>query len=84
MERHHPLSQVRLFGGDAKEWDEFSVKLKGRIASGNTKVADIVDFMEAKVAEGKLEEKDYSAIVNEAGCDEDEVVEMDTSCTTCC
>ena len=53
---------VRLFGGDAKEWDEFSVKLKGHIAAGNTKVADIVDFMEAKVAESELEKEDYSAI----------------------
>ena len=35
-----------------------------------------MDFMEAKVAESELEKEIYSAIVDEAGCDEDEVIEI--------
>ena len=66
---------VKTFGGDPKEWEEFSTKLKGQIAAEDQKVATILDYVEAKMAEDELENDDFADFVMVDGVEEKEVKE---------
>lgn len=77
------FKNVRMFTGELKEWEEFAEKFKGQVAAGNVKVAEVLDFVEAKMAEDELEEDDYATMVDVDDMDEDKVTEVGTRYTIC-
>lgn len=70
------FKNVRMFTGELKEREEFAEKFKGQVAAGNVKVAEVLDFVEAKMAEDELEEDDYATMVDVGDMDEDKVTEV--------
>ena len=67
---------LKIFGGDAKDWEEFAVKLKGQIAADDLKVAEVLDYIEAKMSEDELEDDDFAQYVQVNDLDEQKVTEI--------
>ena len=62
---------VKPFTGEQKEWEEFNGKLRGQVAAHNAVAAAILDYVEAKMSEGELEEGQDLVTVEVAGQDVD-------------
>ena len=68
------FKNIKMFSGEFKEWDEFAGKLKGQIAAGSAKVAEMVDLAETMV-EAELMKEDYGVICDETECSDEEATE---------
>ena len=67
---------VKVFGGDPKEWEEFWTKFKSQVSAGSPKVAEMLDEVEAKLSELELEEEGFEEKLTDFPLDEDEVREI--------
>ncbi len=67
---------LKIFCGDAKDWEEFAVKLQGQITADDLKVAEVLDYIEAKMSEDDLEDEDFAQYVQLDDVDEQKVTEI--------
>ncbi len=56
--------------------ERFAVKFKGQVAAGSVQVAEVLDHVEAKMAEDELQEDDYAQMAGVEGLDDDKLVEI--------
>jgi cytochrome c556 len=54
------FKNIKVFSGDARDWEEFVEKFKGAIAASNGRVVEVMEYVETKVSESVLEEEDYA------------------------
>lgn len=69
---------VRAFGGESTDWEEFAEKLKSQIAAGNVQAAKVLDIVETKVVEQELVEDDYPTYLVEDDVNEEQIVLIST------
>jgi hypothetical protein len=59
------FKNIKVFGGDSKEWDEFATKFRSQVAAGNGKVAVILDTVETEMKEEDVEEADWQIMADD-------------------
>ncbi len=70
------FKNVKIFGGELREWEEFAVKFKGQVAAESVQVAEVLDYVEPKMTEDELEDDDYGQVAGVEGLDDDKIVEI--------
>ena len=65
------FKNIKIFGGDQREWEEFQVKFRSQIAAGVPKGVEILDQVEM-MGESVVEEEDWTQLADQE-CTEDNI-----------
>ena len=73
---------MKLFCGHAKDWEEFSEKIKSQVAARDMLAASVLNVVETMVRETDVEEDDQCPYVAESDArGEDQIIKLSTAGT---
>ena len=70
------FKNIKVFAGDSRDWEEFSMKLKSQVAAGSPKAAETLDWVETRMSEAELMEDGYAEKIADEDIDESQVKEI--------